>query len=666
MVTPMDQTVINVLVIDDSPSDQRLIRELLSASRDVVFRVETAELLSQGLARLARGGIDVLVTDLGLPDSQGLGTFLRSHAQAPNLPIVVLSDLDDTRVAVQAVHEGAQDYFVKGELTADLIARSLRYAIERKRAACELQRAREAAEAANRAKSTFLANMSHEIRTPMNAVIGFAELLQKSSLTAEQREQLELVLDSAESLLSVINDVLDFSKIEAGKLTLENECFDLRALLGDILKAMAVRTTDRNVRLECKIADETPGFVMGDSSRLRQVLVNLLGNAIKFTEAGQVLLSTRAEPHEPGQIVLWATISDTGIGIPPDKHEAVFRAFEQADNSMSRTYGGTGLGLAICYRLVELMGGRIWFKSEPGRGSDFHFTACLAVPSPEQTLAAQAAAEQERCDPNQAPRPTRALRVLLAEDAVVNQKLAVGLLKKQGHRVTVAENGRQAVEHLQQGTFDLVLMDVQMPGMDGLEATRAIRAREALSGGHVPVIALTAHAMKGDRERCLEAGMDAYVSKPVRARTLYKVIDEVLSRAGLAPVEPATAEPHVPDVPTPDPEGRVDWGMAIEFVQGDAELLRVLVEAFLEESPAQLQQIRAAIAGGDGPGLRRAAHTLKGSLLYWGAQPVFDCCFALETSAKEQGVVGAEPHLAALEAGIAEVSRALQEFLEQH
>ncbi len=530
---------------------------------------------------------------------------------------------------------------------------------ERNRTAEALARAKTAAEAANRAKSQFVANISHEVRTPLNGIIGMTDLMMASRLDDEQRQYLGLMRTSADALLHVISDVLDLSKIEAGHFDLSPAPFALLDRLETLLEPQAVMARRKGLQFTLTVAPELPRVLVGDAERLSQILINLVGNAVKFTGEGRIEIAVSPGAPAPSDTVSQCrvrfAVRDTGIGIPADKHAAIFGAFTQADGSTSRRFGGTGLGLAIAASLAHRMGGAIDVVSAPGQGATFTLTLPFVRGQRGEVREDGTGGLARLLGPAAAPawsskRPARRLSVLLVEDNPVNQRLALEILTRRGHEVAVADNGGEALERLGTFTPQIILMDVQMPEVNGLEATRAIRLLEQGTGRHVPIVAMTAHAMSGDRERCLEAGMDDYLTKPIRAEALVAHVERLAMNGPEDTTSPAAA---VPD------HAVFDLDEALGRVDGDRELLAEIAGLFLADATPMLDAVRTALAAGDPERMGRAAHRLKGSVLTFGAARASGAAQAIEELGRSGRLDGAADLVRTLETEVRRLVTAL-------
>ncbi len=514
-----------------------------------------------------------------------------------------------------------------------LVARLHASLLGRKRTENELYRARMLAEAHSKAKSDFLANMSHEIRTPMNGVLGMTDLLLDSALDDEQRRWTEGARSSAESLLGIIDDVLDFSRIEAGRLELKPTDFDIGALLDDFASMMAASAQGKGLMFRCALEPDVPAFLRGDPVRLRQILTNLAGNAVKFTAEGEVTVLGSLLQESENYVMLRFSVHDTGIGVPEEKLPILFEKFVQVDSSSTRRHGGAGLGLAISKELAELMGGSVGVVSTEGKGSEFWFTVCLEK-QPE-------GARNDEIHPavttmNPARFSERAVRILLAEDNAVNRSVVLGMLQKLGLTADEAVDGEEALAALRTHRYDLALMDCRMPKMDGYEVTRRLRSTEG-ENRHIPVVAVTAYAMKDDREKCLRAGMSDYLGKPICRNALIGILEKWLPGGGEHEVAEKREAPVALNVPRKDaaaPSSAWNRAFLLRLLDGDEELTDRIAGEFLEDARTEMEGLFEALAAGDADLVERRAHTLKGSAGSVGAESLRDAAFAIESAAR--------------------------------
>lgn len=509
-----------ILIVDDVQLNLDLMKEILSEKE---YMIATAVNGKSAIAKAKAHKFDLILLDVVLPDIDGFEvcSHLKSNSQTQDIPIIFLTAKIDKDSIIKGFQLGAVDYIPKPFSKEELLARVNLHLTLRK-IQDELIRSKEMAEAAAKAKAIFLANMSHEIRTPMNGIVGMVDILKRSQLTSEQREYLDIIEISGQNLLIIINDVLDFSKIEAGQITFERIRFNLADEVNEVVKILRYKAVQKNLDMSFHIEPDVPELLIGDPLRLKQVLINLCNNSIKFTSEGFVLVRVKLIEMKEGTVRLQFEVQDTGIGISPENQSKLFKSFSQADVSTTRKFGGTGLGLAISKNLVQLMNGNIGIISEEGKGAIFHFDAEFGVSS--QILSTDESLKLDESKQNH-----KKLKILLAEDNVINQKVAILNLEKLGHSVVIVPDGIQAVEKFISESPDVIFMDIQMPEMDGVEATGKIRELEKNNKvlNRIPIIAMTANTLKNDKELFIEAGMDDYLCKPFNVSELVRVIDRI-------------------------------------------------------------------------------------------------------------------------------------------
>ena len=680
----MEQSVIKVLLVEDDDDDVIITRKLLSRIKGTAYPLDSVTSYDAGLEAILKGEHDICLLDYRLGERDGL-EFLRQAAERScKIPVIVLTGVGDREVDLKAARAGASDYMVKGQITTPLLERSIRYAVENRK----IMDSRDSALESVRLKSEFLANMSHEIRTPMNAIIGMTELVTETDIDEQQRGYIDTIASSAESLLIIINDILDFSKIEAGMLNFETVDFDLRFTIESVLELMAERVRAKELNMALLFDADVPAKLCGDPTRLHQILSNLVGNAVKFTEAGKVVIKVSKESEWEGRVTIRFDVEDTGIGISDNDQKMLFAPFVQADGSVTRRYGGTGLGLAIAKQLVEMMGGTIGVTSEPGNGSTFTFTAGFIKQANQEPTAQPTDAhlkdvrvvrdsrsvalsakmiggrgtKQLITQPSSGEMKISLDRsILLVEDNEVNQAVAWDQLARLGYKVDVASNGQEALDALTLRSYDVVLMDCGMPVMDGYTATAEIRKREGASE-HTQIIAMTAHAMNGDREKCLAAGMDAYIAKPVKRKALERIFATLFENDNLS------ATQHVETAPDATAIGG-DWSLVDVVCLTDTastpDKLKRIIALYLRHTGERLEELKTAVEQESAGDVYTVAHKCLGSSRTCGMTAIIPALTELQRMGKAGDLDGAADQVNAAQEAFQKLKPFLELYLEQ-
>ncbi|MDX6612124.1 MAG: two-component system, sensor histidine kinase and response regulator [Blastocatellia bacterium] len=700
----MKNEMIKVLLIEDDEDDYVLTRDLLSEVRNGEYSLDWAPSYAEGLKIARCGEHHVCLVDYRLGELSGVQLIREAREFGLTTPMILLTGQGNHDIDVEAIEAGATDYLVKDETPAGRLERTIRYAVElnaercrveeelteRKRIEVELEQARDAALESVRLKSEFLANMSHEIRTPMNVIIGTAELAMATHLDDRQHRYLNSIASAADSLLTIINDILDFSKIDAGMLSFETIDFDLHSKVESVMQLMAERVHAKGLDLSLIWNSDVPTKLRGDPTRLHQILTNLMGNAIKFTEQGKVTITVSKESEEEERVTIRCDIKDTGIGISENDQKMLFAPFRQADGSVTRRYGGTGLGLAIAKQLVEMMDGAISVNSEPGCGSTFSFTATLikqanqepsnppinqpsdlnlndiprfeygipTVPFPKSVGSSDTT---KTAEPTAGETAGLTRNILLVEDNEVNQMVAGDQLASLGYRVDLASNGQKALDALALKSYDVVLMDCGMPVMDGYTATAEIRKREGASV-HTPIIAMTAHAMNGDEEKCLASGMDFYIAKPVKRKTLEEIFANVFAATKpslhqLFPADPeaiaARAQSAIVDV------------VCLADIASTPAKLKHMIGFYLHHTEERLEELDTAVKQNWATDVYAVAHKCLGSSSTFGMTAIVPSLTELQRMGRGGDLQGADEQIAAAHEAFQKLKQYLEIYCEQ-